>query len=104
MKQEREEREQRHVGCSDRIYISQVRFPARKQRLAGAFIHADYIVITHVGHELLPLVPPRPDSVAPSLEQHCHSVVGPSPAEDQKLQVHSSSSWPSVICDFVWST
>lgn len=46
MRQEREEREQRHIGCSDRIYINQVRFPAPKQRLAGEFIHVDYIVIT----------------------------------------------------------
>lgn len=78
------------VSWNDRIYINHIIFSVRllahKQRLAGELIHVVHIVITHVEHEFAPSGPAlrvlalRVLAVVSSLEQHCHSVAGSSPA------------------------
>lgn len=75
------------VSWNDRIYINHIIFSVRllahKQRLAGELIHVVHIVITHVEHEFAPSGPAlRVLAVVSSLEQHCHSVAGSSPAVD----------------------
>lgn len=75
------------VSWNDRIYINHIIFSVRllahKQRLAGELIHVVHIVITHVEHGFAPSGPAlRVLAVVSSLEQHCHSVAGSSPAVD----------------------
>lgn len=73
------------VSWNDRIYINHIIFSVRllahKQRLAGELIHVVHIVITHVEHGFAPSGPAlHVLAVVSSLEQHCHSVAGSSPA------------------------